>query len=53
MPIKSTYQKKREQKEILKAKMLRKEGLTLREIGSVVGKSHEWVRKNTEVLDKK
>ena len=50
--------KKKVKKEILNkerkiAKKLRKQKLSLREISEIIGKSHEWVRKNTKEINDK
>jgi hypothetical protein len=52
----SRYKEEKNFKIKKKALALHKEGLTLREIGPVVGKSYEWVRtsiKELTSLDKK
>ncbi len=52
MPRKNKYQTKRDQEKIKKAERLYKEGLSLREVGFAVGRSHEWVRKQVQDLTK-
>ena len=52
MPKKTRYQKKLDHEKALKAFQLYKQGLTLREVGKIMGMSHEWVRKKILSLDK-
>lgn len=42
---KSIYQQEKDKTLAAKALILYKQGLTLREVGKAVDKSHEWVRK--------
>lgn len=53
MPKKTEYQMKKDLEEARKVMTLYKKGITLREIGRVMGKSHEWVRRRIGLLDKK
>ena len=46
----SKYQKLKISKEAKKAVLLYKQGLTLREVGNLIGRSHEWVRKQINDL---
>lgn len=47
MPI-SKYQKRNKDKLKEKAKKLYRQGLTTREVGKIIGKSHEWVAKSVK-----
>ncbi len=50
MPKKTKYQKKLDHEKALKAFQLYKQGLTLREVGKIMGMSHEWVRQKIKEL---
>ena len=47
----SKYQKAKNTRLAKKAFILYKEGLTLRDVADVVGRSHEWVRQEIKKLE--
>ena len=52
MPKKTVYQEKKELIRKKKAVAMYEQGLTLREIGKIVERSHEWVRTAIKDLTK-
>jgi len=48
----SKYQKEKTSKLKGKAAELYRQGLTLREVGRVIGKSYEWVREAVKEVDR-
>ena len=51
MPKVSIYRKKLIEKKKKEAIALYRQGLSLRAVGRIVGKSHEWVNKAVEKVD--
>lgn len=52
MPKHSIYYHKRNKKEQEKAVLMYKQGLSLREVGKLMGKSHQWVKTAVDELDR-
>ena len=51
MPI-NKYKKERSEKLKKKAKQLYRQGLTTREVGKIIKRSHEWVAKAVKEIDR-